>query len=423
MTRPLPLADVRILAVEQYGAGPFGSLLLADLGADVIKIEDPATAGDVGRRVPPYQEGNDNLFFESLNRNKRSVQLDLVSPGGRDVFHRLVRVADAVYFNLRGDVPAKLGLTYEQLGAVNPAIVCCSLSAYGLDGAMRATPGYDYAIQGLTGWMTLTGEPDGPPAKTGLSLVDFSTGMAAALALTAGVHAARRDGQGMDCDIALYDVGLSLLSYLGTWHLTAGYQPERTQSSAHPSLVPFQTFATADGWIVVACAKEKFWSRLCEALDRQDLAADPRFATFADRAAHRAALLPILDAHLRRQTTEHWLTELRARGVPCAPVLSVAEALAHPMASERTMVSRYPHDRWGTVVTLASPMKLAGGTAVPTRAPGLGEHTDRVMEELLAMGPEERSALRRSGVFGEPLPADPGLCRGSPAAAPPPTEG
>lgn len=273
---------------------------------------------------------------------------------------------------------------------------------------MHRTPGYDYAVQGLTGWMSLTGEPDGPPVKTGLSLVDFSTGMAAALALTAGVHAARRDGRGMDCDIALYDVGLSLLSYLGTWHLTAGYEPERTRSSAHPSLVPFQTFATSDGWIVVACAKEKFWTRLCQALERQDLATDPRFATFADRAAHRAALLPLLEEELRGHTTERWLDKLRALGVPCAPVLSVAQALAHPMATERQMVRRYRHDRWGTVATVGSPMKLGTGPAAPARAPGLGEHTDLVMEELLAMGPEERSALRRRGVFGAPTPGDPG---------------
>ena len=185
-----PLEDVRVIAVEQYGAGPFGSVHLADLGADVIKIEDPSVGGDVGRYVAPLQEGEDSIFFETFNRNKRSVSLDLNTPAGRGVFEDLVRVSDVVYSNLRGDVPERLGIRYDDLKHLNPAIVCCSLSGYGMTGPRRADPGYDYVLQGLTGWMDLTGEPDGPPTKSGLSLVDYSGGLIATISLLAALHAA-----------------------------------------------------------------------------------------------------------------------------------------------------------------------------------------------------------------------------------------
>ncbi|MFS8497330.1 MAG: CoA transferase, partial [Micromonosporaceae bacterium] len=222
-----PLEDVRIIAVEQYGAGPFGSVHLADLGAEIIKIEDPRTGGDVGRTVPPYAEDGDSLFFETFNRNKRSLGLDLANPAGRSVFEDLVRVSDAVYSNLRGDVPGRMRLRYADLAHLNPRIVCCSLSGFGMTGPRSRQPAYDYFLQGLAGWMDLTGEPDGPPTKSGLSLVDYCGGLVAAVALLAGVHAARRDGVGTDCDISLFDTAIGLLTYPATWHLTAGYEPAR----------------------------------------------------------------------------------------------------------------------------------------------------------------------------------------------------
>ena len=233
-----PLADVRIVAVEQYGAGPFGSVHLADLGAEVIKIEDPRVGGDVGRYVPPYAEGEDSLFFEAFNRNKRSLSLDLTAPAGRRVFDDLVRTSDAVYSNLRGDVPAKIGIRYDDLKHLNPAIVCCSLTGFGMTGPRQAEPGYDYVLQALAGWMDITGEPEGPPSKSGLSMVDYSGGFVAAISLLAGLHAARRDGVGMDCDVSLYDTAIGLLTYPAAWHLNAGFRPVRTRHSAHPSLVP-----------------------------------------------------------------------------------------------------------------------------------------------------------------------------------------
>ncbi len=242
----LPLSGLRILALEQYGAAPFGSSHLADLGAEVIKIEDPSAGGDVGRKVPPYAEGDDSLFFETFNRGKKSIALDLATPAGRDCFERLVTVSDVVFYNLRGDVPEKLGLTYSHLAHLNKGIVCCSLSGFGMTGPRRAEPGYDYTLQALAGWMDVTGEPDGPPTKSGLSVVDFSAGYVAAISILAGVFAARRDGAGMDCDVSLYDTAIAMLTYPGVWHLNAGYEPQRARHSAHPSIIPFQVFETAD---------------------------------------------------------------------------------------------------------------------------------------------------------------------------------
>jgi crotonobetainyl-CoA:carnitine CoA-transferase CaiB-like acyl-CoA transferase len=395
-----PLADIRIIAVEQYGAGPFGSVQLADLGAEVIKIEDPRTGGDIGRYVPPFQDGEDSLFFESFNRGKKSLSLDLASPAGRTVFEDLVRVSDAVYSNLRGDVAQHLGITYRDLAPVNPRIVCCSLSGYGATGPRRAEGGYDYVLQALAGWMTLTGEPDTPPAKTGPSLVDYSGGLFAALALLAGVHQARRDGRGTDCDISLFETALTMLGYLGTWHLTAGYQPGRTTHSAHPSMVPFQAFRTADSWIVIACPKEKFFRRLTEALGRPDLATDVRFADFAGRQEHRAALLAVLEPILASRSTAEWDRMLRAAGVPSGQVQTVADALREPQVTARGGIVDCEHPRWGTVRQVASPLRLAGRAATVQRAPRRNEHAQEILTGLLGYSADAVAGLEGHGAFG-----------------------
>jgi crotonobetainyl-CoA:carnitine CoA-transferase CaiB-like acyl-CoA transferase len=392
-----PLGDVRIVALEQYGAGPFGSLHLADLGAEVLKIEDPSTGGDVGRYVPPYQHGEDSLFFETFNRNKRSLSLDVTSPAGREVLEDLVRVSDAVYSNLRGDVPVRLRITYDSLKAVNPRIVCCSLTGFGMTGPRAAEPGYDYILQGLAGWMSVTGEPDGPPAKTGLSLVDYMGGMVAALALVAGVHAARRDGVGMDCDLSLYDVAIGMLTYPATWHLNAGYTPSRTERSAHPSIVPFQNFPTADGWIVVGCPKQKFYERLAVVLDLPD---DRRFATFEDRRVHRDELIAIIDDRLRERTTAEWLEVLARAGVPCAPVSTIEQALADPHTQARGLIVSAEHPRFGTVRTPASPVRVGDAPVAHRRAPMRDEDADYVLRALLRYDDERIAVLRKEGAFG-----------------------
>lgn len=404
MSTAEPLSDVRILAIEQYGAGPFGSLQLADLGADVIRIE--SGAGDVGRGVPPYAEDGDSLFHEAFNRNKRGIVLDLTSERGRIVFEDLVRNCDAVYSNLRGDVVERLGLRYEDLEEVNPRIVCCSLSGFGLTGPRRAEPAFDYMLQGLCGWMSLTGEPDGPPTKSGLSLVDFSAGLAASAALVAGIHAARRDGVGTDCDLSLFDTAMSMLTYVATWQLTEGYATERQAMSAHPSLTPFQLFRTSDGWIVAGGSKEKFWRALAQCVAGGDLVNDPRFADFAARLAHREELRAELYPHFERESTAHWLESLGAAGVPCAPVRTVADAFDDPQADARGSVVQTLHPRFGTVRSAASAVRVGRLRVDHVRAPLMGEHTREVLEEVAGYDQMTIDALVSDGVVAArgPLP-------------------
>jgi crotonobetainyl-CoA:carnitine CoA-transferase CaiB-like acyl-CoA transferase len=393
------LQDIRILALEQFGAGPYGSVHLADLGADVIKIEDPRSGGDIGRYVPPFQEEEDSLFFETFNRNKRSLSLNVTNASGRKVFEDLVRQSDVVYSNLRGDVPKKIGITYDDLKSVNPAIVCCSLSGYGATGPLSAEPGYDYIFQGMAGWMDLTGDPDGPPTKSGLSVVDFSGGLVAAIAVLAGVHAARRDGVGSDCDVSLFDTALSMLTYPATWFLNGGPLPERTRHSAHPSIVPFQAFQTADEWMVVACAKEKFWVRLCEAFSRPELATDERFNSFAARRKNREVLLPILDELFLAQTAEYWLTRLKEFGVPCGPVNNLAEALSEPQALARDMIVTTEHPRFGQVRQVASPVNVSSDESSYRRAPLRNEDAQDILGGLLGYDDATIEELSQSGAF------------------------
>jgi crotonobetainyl-CoA:carnitine CoA-transferase CaiB-like acyl-CoA transferase len=395
-----PLEDVRIVAVEQYGAGPFGSVHLADLGAEVIKIEDPRVGGDVGRYVPPYAEGEDSLFFETFNRGKRSLSLDLTTPAGREVFEDLVRTSDAVYSNLRGDVPQKMRITYDDLKHLNPAVVCCSLTGFGMTGPRRSEPGYDYVLQGLAGWMSLTGDPDGPPTKSGLSLVDYSGGFVAAISLLAGLHAARRDGRGMDCDVSLYDTAIGLLTYPAVWHLNEGFEPVRTRHSAHPSLVPFQAFEAKDGWLVVGCAKEKFWSRLVQVLGRPDLGEDPRFATFADRQRHSDVLLPALEEEFARRTVAEWLEPLYAASIPCGPINDVAHALTEEHTHARGLVVETDHPRYGSVQQLASPVRVGDEPPAYRRAPARNEDFDHVVREILGYDDGRLAELQVGGAFG-----------------------
>jgi crotonobetainyl-CoA:carnitine CoA-transferase CaiB-like acyl-CoA transferase len=388
----LPLADVRVVAVEQYGAGPWGTLQLADLGAEVIKIEDPSSDGDVGRYVPPFQDGEASLFFESFNRNKRSVSLDLRHPDARGVFEDIVRVSDVVYSNLRGDQPGRLGLTYERLRHVNPRIVCCSLSGFGMTGPRAKEGGYDYMMQGLAGWMSLTGGPDDPPTKSGLSLVDFSGGYVSVIAVLAGLWRSRREGVGCDCDISLLDTALAELCYVGTWAASRGYVPPRRRNSAHPSIVPFQNFETADGWIVVACPKEKFWQLLCGAIGRPELAEE--FPSFAERDRRREELEPILEEAFRQRTSGDWLSALAAAGVPSAPVNGVEQALGEARLVE------YEHPRLGTVRHVASPLRLSGSEPPVRAAPERGEDTERVLVDLCRYEPARVQELAAAGVFG-----------------------
>jgi crotonobetainyl-CoA:carnitine CoA-transferase CaiB-like acyl-CoA transferase len=399
MSRP-PLAGLRVVTVSQFGAGPFGTQVLADLGADVIKIEDPAVGGDIARYVPPFRHERDSLYFQSFNRGKKSVTLDLRRPEAAAVLHDLVRVSHAVYNNLRGDLPEKLGLTYATLGAVNPAVVCCSLSGFGRTGPRAAEPAYDYLVQGYAGYMALTGEPDGPPGKCGVSVIDFAGGYASMLGLMVGLWDAQRTGIGRDVDVSLLDTAVSMLSYFAIWSLNRDWTPERVADSGHQTLVPAQNFRTRDGWIVIFCNKDKFWEALVDGLDLPELKTDRRFATIPDRLTHKAALLAILEPRFATRSTREWLRRLSGR-VPCAPVNTMQDALDDEQVRRRDMILEVAHPHFGVLREVASPIKTHGAVTQPAPAPGLGEHTDQILRELLHYPPERIAALRAAGVLGD----------------------
>ncbi|MBN9559122.1 MAG: CoA transferase [Alphaproteobacteria bacterium] len=375
-----PLSGLRIIAVEQYGAGPYGSMQLADLGAEIIKIENPADGGDTGRRVGPYFLDPENSeFFHSFNRNKRSVTLDLKQPGARDVLHALVRSADGVMDNLRGDLPAKLGLTYEALAPANPRIVCAHLSAYGRTGSRASWPGYDYLMQAETGYLSLTGEPDGPPTRMGLSIVDLMTGLFAAFGLVSGILDARRNGVGRDIDVSLFDTALQNLNYLGTWFLNSGHVQGREPRSGHPSLVPSQLYRTRDGFIFIMCNKEKFWPILCERIGRPEWADDARFRTFKERLVNRALVNELLDGALSARTTAEWLEHFAGQ-VPAAPVHDLRAALENPFVREQDRVWGFERPDAAPVRMIATPVR-SGDTLPRQAAPALGADTDAVLRD------------------------------------------
>ena len=396
MTTALPLSGIRILTLENFGAGPFGSLYLADLGAEVIKIENRAQGGDATRGMGPFFLGeHDSHFFQTFNLNKKSVTLNLKLPEGRTAFRRLAATADVVMNNLRGDQPERLGLDYASLGPDSPGIVCAHLSAYGRDNERRGWPGYDYLMQAEAGYLHLTGEPGTPPARMGLSIVDFMTGITTALAVLSSLIGVMKTGRGGDVDVSLFDVALHQLTYPGNWYLNEGHRTERMPRSSHPSAVPVQLFRTADGWIFVMCMTDKFWQVLVDQLGCAKLAADPRFATADDRRRNRDELTRVLDEEFSRGTTRQWLDRLQGL-LPAAPVNDLPQALDNPYAQSIGMVRSLPHPARADFRVLANPIKLDGRRLPAMAAPGLGQHTDELLREV-GYSDAEITALRDHG--------------------------
>jgi len=395
----LPLAGLRVLTFENFGAGPFGSMYLADLGAEVIKIESRAQGGDATRSMGPFFLGeHDSHFFQTFNLNKKSVVLDLKRPEGQQAFRRLVRTADVVMNNLRGDQPEKLGLDYAALGPVNPRILCAHLSAYGRDNERKGWPGYDYLMQAEAGYLHLTGEPGTPPARMGLSIIDYMTGITTAVAVLAALVGVLKNGRGRDIDVSLFDVALHQLTYPGNWYLNEGHATERLPRSSHPSAVPVQLFKTRDGWIFVMCMTEKFWQALLGVLGREDLATDPLYGDSRARRVNRDALTVVLDAEFGRETTQHWLRLLQGL-LPVAPVYDLPQALDNPFAKAIGMVRPLAHPVRPDFRVVANPIKLDGERLPSRRAPALGEHTDELLGEA-GFSSIEIEALKASGAAG-----------------------
>lgn len=392
-----PLDGVRVLDFCHFLAGPYAALALADLGADVIKIEDPDRP-DEARGVGPCFVGNESVYFRSLNWAKRSVGIRLGSPAGRAVALDLVAASDVVVDNYRPGVMARLGLDHDTLAEVNPRIITVSLSGFGATGPASARPGYDYTIQALAGVMSLTGEPDGPPGKAGMSYVDHSGGLAAALAVCAALVERVHTGRGRHVDVALFDVQVSMLTYLAAWQMNAGFGPGRTENGAHPSIVPAQTFAGADGHLSVFVGNDPMWARFVAAVDDPRLG-DPAWATTAGRYEHRSAVIACVQEIMVRRPVGEWVDRLTAAGVPCAPVNGVAEALADPQVTARGLVVAVDGYRCvrGPLPTAAPP---------PARgAPALGQHTEDVLRDL-GYGPSRLQTLREQGAIAGSVTLD-----------------
>ncbi len=396
------LAGVRVLDLSRMLAGPYGSLLLADLGAEVIKIEEPEGGDPMRAMGPPFlgDGGDESAYFLAINRNKQSVALDLERPEGREVFLDLCRVADVVWENFRPGVMARLGCDPRLLREVNPRLVVCSISAFGQSGPYRDWPAFDLALQAMGGAMSLTGEEGRPPARMGLPMGDLAGGMFGALAVAGALVQRARTGEGAVIDLSLLDCQLSLLTYVAQYYWADGRVPGRV-GSGHLSVVPYQAFPTKDGDLVVAVFAEKFWAAFCRAVERPELAQDPRFASNVKRVEHKAELVPLLEALFPARPTAEWLARMQREGVPAAPINRVDQVLADPQVLLREMVVELDHPKLGTVKTLGTPIKPAGAPPFrPAPPPALGEHTEPVLRGLLGYSAERLESLRARRVIG-----------------------
>jgi crotonobetainyl-CoA:carnitine CoA-transferase CaiB-like acyl-CoA transferase len=355
-----PLAGIRIVSVEQFGAAPYGTMFLADLGAEVIKVENAHSGGDPARFSGPNLLGDaDSQYFQTWNTNKRSVLLDLKSPEGKADFDSLAISADAVVNNLRGDQPAKLGLDYANLSRLRKDIVCLHISAYGRDNARADRPGYDFLMQAEAGLMSLTGDPESSPARFGPSIIDYMTGMTGMTGLLSCLLSAKKTGVGCDVETSLFEVALHQLGYAGTWYLNEGQVSTRLSRSAHFSVSPVQTYQAADGWIFIMCMTEKFWNVLTEQIGQAALALDPRFVTAKARFENRQALTEALDEVFRGKTVKQWVERL-GRYLPIGPVYDVAAALENPFVREIGMIREVPHPERSDMRMLANPLRVNG---------------------------------------------------------------
>ncbi|CAJ96622.1 putative acyl-CoA transferase/carnitine dehydratase [Cupriavidus necator] len=370
-----PLAGIRIIEVGHMLAGPYCGLMMTDLGAEVIKIETPE--GDIGRTISPHFIGPHNAYFASLNRNKKSVVLDLASEAGTLALGRLLRQSHALVTNLRPAAVRKLGLTYEVLRQWNEQLVCVAVTGYGLDGPYSDSPAYDYVIQAMTGVMALTGDPAAPPTKAGYSAVDNSAGLVAAVGLLAKIV----QGRGGQVDVAMYDVMLSQLNYLAGAALNAGETIERLADSSHPYLVPAQIFPTAKGWLTLFITHDRFWKTFCEEVDRPAWTTDPRFATMAGRRAHRAEVIPEIAEVLRSAPAAQWVRRLGPQGVVVSEVGTLNEALGSDITAARSLIVALGQGEL-PLRAVASPIRFSDYEPSYGLPPLLDEHRDEVLGKV-----------------------------------------
>jgi formyl-CoA transferase len=409
MTSIKALGHLRVLDLTRVLAGPWCTQLLADLGADVIKVERPGSGDDTRAWGPPFlkdADGRDTTeaaYYLSANRGKRSVTVDIGKPQGQQLVRRLAAASDVVIENYKVGQLAKYGLDYARLAADNPRLIYCSITGFGQDGPYKDRAGYDFIIQAMGGFMSITGErddlPGGGPQKAGVAVSDLMTGMYATVAILAAVAQRERTGAGQYIDMALFDTVIAMLANMNMNFLTTGKAPGRA-GNAHQNIVPYQVFAAADGHVVIAVGNDSQYAKFCEIAGRPDLAADPRFTSNAERVRNRALLVPLLEAIVRDKPAAFWTGKLEAAGVPCGPINSIAQALADPQAVARGLRIELPHPTAGTVPLVGMPIRMSASSPSYERPPPLlGEHTDEVLREVAGLRADEIAALRSRGVL------------------------
>jgi len=401
-----PLAGIKVLDLTRVVAGPFATMQLGDLGADIVKIEEPG-AGDESRAFgPPFLAG-ESAYFLSVNRNKRSCAIDLRSDAGKELVLRLGRLADVVVENFRPGTLERLGLGFDALSRDNSGLVFCSVTGFGRSGPDAKRPGYDLIVQGESGVMDITGEPDGHPTKVGTSIADMVSSLYATQAILAALLRRERTGLGARLDVAMLDAMASLLTFNAGIYFATGVSPKR-RGNIHPTITPYEPFETQDGWINVGVGNDKFWKLFCPAIGRPDLVGDRRFAHAPDRVTNRAELKAILDPIFRGRTRAHWRTALEGAGVPFGEIKSVGEVCEAPQLVERGVVRSVAHPTAGAVRYIASPLRF-DDQAPPdvSHPPLIGEHTGAVLGEWLGLSAAEIASYADRGAFGKPQPAAP----------------
>jgi formyl-CoA transferase len=391
-----PLDGIRVIDLSRVLAGPFSTMLLADMGAEVIKVEEPGKGDDT--RAWPAFVGGESTYFMSVNRGKKSVTLDLKPAAGKTVLRKLLAGADVLVENFRPGTLARLGFGWDAVHALNPRLVYCSISGFGESGPEAGRPGYDLIVQGESGIMDLTGFPDGPPVKVGNSIADLAAGTMAAHGVVLALFARERTGRGQRVEIAMLEVMAALLTYQGQAYLTTGANPRR-RGNQHPSIVPYEVFEAADGYLTVGVANNSLWGRFCRAIGHPELATDPRFDTDAKRVEHRDTLVPLLGHIFRTAPAAEWLARLEGAGVPAGKIKSVGESLESPHLAARGAIVTVMHPAAGPLRMVAPPIRLHGTpaeTGVPP--PLLGEHTEEVLTKLLGYSSDALQELRAAGV-------------------------
>nr|WP_295836857.1 CaiB/BaiF CoA-transferase family protein [uncultured Azospirillum sp.] len=397
-----PLSHIRVLELSRVLAGPWSAQTLADLGADVIKVERPGAGDDTRAWGPPWA-GDQSAYFLSTNRGKRSITIDFERPEGQELVRKLAAQADVVIENFKVGGLVKYGLDYDSLKAVNPRLVYCSITGFGQTGPYRNRAGYDFMIQGMGGLMSITGQPDGEPGggpvKVGVAVTDIFTGLYATIGIMGALAHRDRTGEGQQVDLALLDVQVAVLANQAMNCLVGGKAPQRL-GNAHPNIVPYQAFATRDGYIILAVGNDGQFAKFCTVAGRPDLAKDERYATNPARVANRKELVALLEELIRTRDSHDWLSALEEVGVPCGPINDLTAVFEDPQVKARNIHQDLPHPTQGSVPTVASPIRYSGTPLVhDTAPPTLGQHTDTVLAESLGLSEADIAALREKGVI------------------------